>query len=125
MKYYECKTCGNIMVLFEDAGVIPVCCGSTMVELTPQELDGAKEKHVPVILVNKNDVLISVGTQPHPMTSEHHIDWIVLETNKGMHVSYIRQMDETAMAGFTLQKGERVIAAYEHCNLHGLWMAEA
>lgn len=40
---------------------------------------------------------------------------------------YVRDLKpgEKPVATFVLKDGEKVIAAYEHCNLHGLWKAEA
>lgn len=110
------------MVLFEDAGVIPVCCGSTMVELTPQELDGAKEKHVPVIKRNGNEVTVTVGDILHPMVDEHYIKWIVLETDKGKYIRSLKPgMDP--IAKYWLDKDEKPIMAYEFCNIHSLWVS--
>ena len=124
LSFYECQHCGNMVMFLQSSGVVPVCCGDQMMLLQPGVSDGAKEKHVPVITVNKDRVIVTIGSDAHPMTSDHHIDWILLETNKGVHVTYLSLMDGIAEAGFTLAKGERVIAAYEHCNLHGLWMKE-
>ena len=123
MKYYECKTCGNVMVLFEDAGVIPVCCGSTMLELLPQELDGAKEKHVPIIERNGNEVTVTVGDILHPMVDEHYIKWIVLETNKGKYIRSLRP-GKDPIAKFWVSDDETPLMAYEFCNLHSLWIGK-
>lgn len=120
MKYYECKTCGNVMVLFEDSGVIPVCCGSTMIEITPQSLDGAKEKHVPVVEVNANEVTVRVGEILHPMTDEHYIKWIVLETDKGKYIRSLKP-GQDPVAKFWLVNNEVPLIAYEYCNIHSLW----
>lgn len=124
INFYKCNHCGNIVAFIEASGVIPYCCGEEMTLMKAGVSDGASEKHVPVIMVNGDRVVVRVGSTDHPMTGEHHIDWIVLETNKGMHLTYLDLADGKAETGFTLQKGERAIAAYEHCNLHGLWMAE-
>ncbi len=124
ISFYECKHCGNIVMFLKSSGLIPSCCGEEMSLMTCNTSEGTGEKHLPVITVNKDRVIVSVGEVAHPMMEEHHIDWIVLETNKGMHVTYLTLFGG-ASAGFTLQKGEHVIAAYEHCNLHGLWMSEA
>ena len=123
MKFYECKTCGNVMVLFEDAGVIPVCCGSTMVEVKCQCEDGPTEKHVPVVEVNANEVTVRIGQELHPMSDEHYIKWVVLETNKG---KYIRSLKPglDPIAKFWLMKDEVPLIAYEFCNIHGLWTKE-
>ena len=125
INFYKCMHCGNVVMFLESSGVIPVCCGDSMTKLEASTIEGAGEKHIPVITVNGDNVIVTVGEKEHPMTSEHHIEWIVLETTKGVHVTYLTLMQGKADAGFTLQKGERVVAAYEHCNLHGLWMKEA
>lgn len=83
--------------------------------------DGAKEKHVPVVLINNNEVVVKVGEAPHPMLKEHHIDFIVLITDKGKYVKYLN-IDKPAEASFLLEKDENVIEAYEYCNLHGLFV---
>ena len=57
------------------------------------------------------------------MLEAHHIDFIILETNKGAQVAYL-EVDKPAEAKFLLQEGEKAIAVYEHCNLHGLWKKE-
>ncbi len=120
MKYYECKTCGNIIVLFEDSGVTPVCCGSTMVELMPQDSDGSYEKHVPVIETNGDEIKITVGEQLHPMLDEHYIKWIVLETDKGKYIRDLKPGQEPIVI-FKLWDKEVPQAAYEYCSVHSLW----
>lgn len=121
MKYYECKKCGNVMVLFEDTGVIPVCCGSTMVEIKPQDNDeGSGEKHVPVVERNANEVTVRVGEVLHPMTDEHYIKWIVLETDKGKYIRSLKP-GQDPIAKFWLIGNEVPLYVYEYCNLHSLW----
>ena len=124
IKFYKCMHCGNIVMFLNASGVIPNCCGDPMTEMVPNGKDGAGEKHVPVVLVNDKRVIVTIGQTAHPMTSDHHIDWIALETNKGLHITYPSLMDGKAEAEYTLANGERVIAAYEHCNIHGLWIKE-
>lgn len=120
MKYFECKTCGNVMVLFEDAGVIPVCCGKTMDELSPQCVDNGKEKHVPVVERKDNVVTVTVGEVLHPMTDEHYIKWIVLETDKGKYIRTLKPGVDPIVK-FCLCEDEKPLMAYEFCNLHSLW----
>lgn len=83
--------------------------------------DGALEKHVPVVKVEKDSVHVEVGEVTHPMSEEHHIAFIALITDKK---SILKELDHTSApkADFTLAEGEKVIAAYEYCNLHGLWV---
>lgn len=122
MKFYYCKHCGNIIVYANYSGVDVVCCGDKMEELVPGATDAAVEKHVPVIAVDGNTVTVKVGSVAHPMTEEHYIQWIVLETNTG-HQQKILKPNAAPEAQFALLDGEKVVAAYAYCNLHGLWMA--
>ena len=53
------------------------------------------------------------------MLPEHWIQWVLVETDKGFHRHNLNPA-EAPEAVFTLP-GEKVIAVYEYCNLHGLW----
>lgn len=121
MKFYHCKTCGNIIVMLEDSGVTPVCCGSNMEELVPLTEDGPKEKHVPVIACKEDGVVeVTIGEQLHPMTDEHYIKWIVLETDKGKYIKTLKPGADPIVC-FKLCESEIPITAYEYCNIHSLW----
>ena len=122
MKFYQCAQCKNIIVYAYDKGVPVSCCGEKMKELVPGAVDAAKEKHVPVVEVNGNLVKVKVGSVTHPMTEEHHIAFVVLETNKGFH-KFDLDVTGAPEAVFALSDGEKAVAAYEYCNLHGLWKA--
>jgi len=123
MKFFKCETCGNIVEFVNNSGVPVMCCGKKMTELIPGTSDGAAEKHVPVIVREGNKVTVMIGEVEHPMVEEHYIQWIVLETKKGAQKAYLNP-GETPKAEFLLTDGDEVIAAYEYCNLHGLWKAE-
>lgn len=120
VKLYKCNHCGNIIAMVEDKGVNPVCCGELMAQLKPNTTDAATEKHVPVVDINGNIVNVKVGSVAHPMMEEHHIAFIILETTAGMQ---IKNLDHTGApeAVFALAEDEKVVAAYEYCNLHGFW----
>lgn len=123
-KFFICKHCGNIIEKVKDSGVPVVCCGEAMAELVANTSDGAQEKHVPVVTVDGNKVEVTVGSVTHPMTDEHYIAWIYLETNHGgLHRKCLDSSD-APKATFFLSEGEKAVAAYEYCNLHGLWKAE-
>ena len=121
MKFYQCDHCKNIIVYAYNQGVPVVCCGEKMKELIPCVVDAAKEKHVPAVSVEGNLVKVSVGSVEHPMTEVHHIAFIVLETNRGFQKVDLAN-DGKPEAVFALAEGETVVAVYEYCNLHGLWM---
>ena len=91
-----------------------------MEELEPNTQDGAHEKHLPVYKVEGNIVSVKVGEVTHPMLEAHYIEWIVVETNKGFQIKYLKPEQEPK-AEFKLAQGETVEAVYAYCNLHGLW----
>lgn len=82
-KFFICKHCGNLVGMIHNAGVKIICCGEPMTELVPNTTDAAGEKHLPVVEVSGKQVTVSVGSVPHPMTEEHHIAWVYLQTAKG------------------------------------------
>ena len=90
-------------------------------ELTANTTDGAYEKHVPVILMNGDTITVQVGSVEHPSLPAHYIEWIILETEQGFQIHYLKPgMKPEAIFKVT----EKVVAAYEYCNLHGLWKKE-
>ena len=124
MTFYKCAHCGNIIAHLQDSGVRCVCCGEEMKPLVPNTSDGAGEKHVPVISVERNIVTVTVGSVEHPMLEAHYIAWIILETKQGRQRKSLKP-GEKPVAKFALTEGDAVVAAYEYCNLHGLWSALA
>lgn len=122
-KFLLCKTCGNLVEILEDAGVDIVCCGLPMEELVANTADAAAEKHIPVISIEENDVTVKVGDVLHPMSEDHYIKWIYLETDKGIHRVNLRPEDEPYTT-FALRTDETIKGAYAYCNLHGLWKKE-
>jgi superoxide reductase len=121
-KFYVCKHCGNMVNMLHDSGVKMICCGDEMTELIANTTDAAVEKHVPVITVKEDIVTVTVGSVPHPMTPEHKIVWIYLQTEKGEQLHCVDTQD-VAETTFKLTDGDKIIAAFEYCNLHGLWKA--
>jgi superoxide reductase len=123
MRFFKCELCGNLVAMIQAGGGQLSCCGQNMTELKPNTTDAAQEKHVPVVEINGSVVKVSVGSVPHPMLPEHSIQWICLETSKGFSIRHLAPGGEPA-AEFALAPDEKAVAAYEFCNLHGLWMKE-
>ncbi len=121
-KFLLCEHCKNLVGVINDAGVPIMCCGQKMTELVPNTTDAANEKHVPVVTVEGDVLKAVVGSVEHPMEEEHLIQWIFVETDKGGHKRTLKP-GEKPEAVFNLN-GEKPIAVYEYCNLHGLWKAE-
>lgn len=120
MKIYRCKHCGNIICHLNDSGVRVSCCGEEMMLLELKHDDFPGEKHVPVVENNNGIVKVTVGEVLHPMTPEHSIEWIILETDNGFKVKFLKPTDEP-IANFTLDGDEKLVEVFEYCNLHGLW----
>lgn len=91
------------------------------VELVAGSTDAAQEKHVPVVKIDGDIVTVDVGSVSHPMTEEHSIKFIVLQTTHGHQFRKLESTD-APRAEFKLADGEKAVAAYEYCNLHGLWV---
>lgn len=120
LKFYYCKHCGKIIVIVKDSGTPTICCGEEMKEMKAGEEDASMEKHVPVIRKEECKVVVSVGSEPHPMIKEHYIEWILLQTNKGFQNKWLKPGEEPK-AEFKIQTDEKIINAYEFCNVHKLW----
>ena len=122
-KFLLCRRCGNLIEMINDSGVTPICCGTDMNELTPNSVEAATEKHIPVVEIEDSIVKVTVGSTLHPMEEAHYIEWIYLETNKGIKRVNLKPGDEP-IASFALAEDETVTSAYAYCNLHGLWLKE-
>ena len=123
LKIFKSNHCGSIVEVINDGNEAPSCCGEPMRELKANTTDAAQEKHVPEVSVEGNLVKVKVGSVEHPMTEEHHIAFIYLETENGVTR---KGLDHTGKpeAVFALAEGEKPVAVYEYCNLHGLWKKE-
>ena len=120
MKFYQCSHCKNIITYVDNKGVPVMCCGEKMQELVPGTVDAAAEKHVPVVKKDGNKVTVSVGSVTHPMLEEHSIQFIAVETKQGSQIKYLKP-NEAPEAVFAIADGDEFVAAYEYCNVHGLW----
>jgi len=111
--FYRCESCGIIAYAFGEQAL------PGLKELIPNTVDASGEKHLPVVKVEGDKVTVRVGSVDHPTLPEHWIQWVLVETDKGFHRHDLNPA-EAPEAVFTLP-GEKVIAVYEYCNLHGLW----
>ncbi len=90
-------------------------------EVVANTTDGAFEKHVPMIEVAGDMVTVKVGSVEHPSLPEHYIEWILLVTEGGFQIRHLKPGMKPEAVFKALEKP---VAAYEYCNLHGLWKAE-
>ena len=123
VKFYICEHCGNIVEKIQDKKVPVVCCGEKMKLLEPSVVEASHEKHIPVVSVNGSEVRVEVGSVAHPMAEEHSILWVCLETCCGVYRKNL-SVGNPPVASFVLSEGEKPVAVYAYCNLHGLWKSE-
>lgn len=122
VKFYICEHCGNIVGLIKDAGVPVMCCGQKMTRLVPGAVEASGEKHIPAVSVENGTVKVCVGSEKHPMTEEHRIEWVYLQTDKGGQRKCLSAGEDPTVT-FALAE-EKPVAVYAYCNLHGLWKAD-
>lgn len=123
VNFYLCEACRNLVEMVYDAGVTPVCCGHPMTELIPNTTEAAGEKHLPVVSQEGDTIRVCVGSAAHPMSTEHSIQWICLESAEGCQLKKLSP-DTAPETEFSLTQGDAPKAAYAYCNLHGLWKTE-
>lgn len=121
-KFNICRHCGNLIGMINDSGVPVVCCGEKMEELTVNTVDASHEKHLPVVEQDGDVITVKVGSVEHPMVEAHSIQWIYLQTEQGGQRKNLKP-GQAPEAKFTLN-GDKAVAVYAYCNLHGLWMTE-
>ncbi len=121
-KFYICEHCGNLVELINDAGVPMKCCGQNMTKLEAGVVEASYEKHIPVVNVEGDAVKVKVGSAQHPMAEEHSILWVYLQTDKGGQRKCLSP-GEAPEVEFVLS-GEKPLAVYAYCNLHGLWKTD-
>ena len=121
-KFYICEKCGNLVGMINESGVPMVCCGQNMTKLVPGTVEASREKHIPVAEVIGDTVKVTVGSVEHPMSEEHSILWVYLETEKGGQRKCL-EVGKAPVATFALG-GEKPVAVYAYCNLHGLWKVD-
>lgn len=121
-RFLVCEHCGNMVAMVKDNGVAIICCGQKMNELVPGTTDASTEKHVPVYKVEGGKVSVTVGAVEHPMTEEHYIEWVSLQTKFGNQRKALTPGSKPEVC-FSICEGDEVEAVYAYCNLHSLWKA--
>ena len=123
IKIFKCSKCGNILEYIEGLGGPLTCCNESMSLLVANTVDASYEKHIPEVTLKGNELLVKVGSIPHPMEAAHYISFICVETKQGSMRKALKAGD-LPEAKFALTADDKAIAVYEYCNLHGLWKKE-
>ena len=120
-KFYRSMDNDILMKVYDPGTSATMASGLT--EIKANDTDATLEKHVPVIEVDGDLVTVTVGSIDHPMADEHYITMIALVTTTGVQVAQLHP-SQAPNASFALN-GAKAVKAYEYCNIHGLWVAQA
>jgi len=118
---YKCNVCGNIVEMVHAGAGEMTCCGEVMELKQEKSEEEGTEKHKPVVEKTSEGVIVTIGSVPHPMESEHYIEWIEVVTEHRVYRKNLEPGQEPS-AEFFLQAEHIFARAY--CNVHGLWKSE-
>jgi len=81
--------------------------------------------HVPTVTIAADKKSGTVTLASHPMVEAHHITDIWVLDQRGNQIACdILHANDTATLAFNIEDHVTEIYAIEHCNLHGVWMAD-
>ncbi len=116
----KCNSCGAIVKAIKDCNFSNcgiVCCSEPMKIITPNSVDAAVEKHVPVYEIKEDRIYVTVN---HVMEEEHYIEWISIVSDGRECITYLKPGME-AKTHFKYIPGSTI---YAYCNKHELWKTE-
>ena len=119
MKFYQCKNCNSVLIKIKKSDNI-MCCDNEFKELPINSLEASHEKHLPVVSFSNNLMNVSIGSDIHPMSKEHLIEWVFVEYSNGGE--YVFLNDDPVVTINVLGRVTKRVYAY--CNLHGLFVKE-
>lgn len=124
MQMYKCSICGNLVSVVEAGDGELVCCGKKMDKLNEKTSREEKaEKHVPVIVIEHDHVIVKVGSVDHPMDNDHFIELIQLFDGDGnIHGKRLKPGDKPH-ARFHIDNKTN-LRARALCNIHGIWKSD-
>lgn len=121
---YKCEICGNIVEMLHEGDGELVCCGQPMkLQQEKTQEEGLTEKHLPVVEKSEKGIVVKIGSIPHPMTTEHYIEWIQVVGKDGHILRKFLKPEDSPEAEFGIPF-EEVDFVREYCNLHRLWTAK-
>ncbi|MFA6537413.1 MAG: desulfoferrodoxin [Patescibacteria group bacterium] len=118
---YKCSTCGNIVEINHVGGGTLVCCGQDMNKQEPNTVEASTEKHLPIVEIIADKIIVKVGSIAHPMEETHFIEWVELIDEKNSCKKFLSPGMEPTVE---FCKSEEIKKVRAYCNLHGLWETE-
>lgn len=118
---YVCGVCGIVAEILEDGAGELICCGQPMVLQQPGQHGGDPAAHTPVLQENADGCIVTIGSEPHPMDTRHHIQWVDILTGDGLLLRRQVGPGDAPEAVFPVP----AVEARSFCTLHGLWADNA
>ncbi len=126
LELYKCNICGNVVQVMQTGEGELVCCGEAMELIQPKgnDVEELADKHVPVIEKVIEGYKIRIGATMHPMTEEHHINFIqaISKDEKYVKTKFLTLDDNPELQ--VKCKCEASLWARALCNIHGLFKKE-
>lgn len=122
LQVYRCGVCGMLAEVIDGGAGELICCGRPMRVLRENVMDDQLAAHVPRIERADHGVRVVVGDAPHPMQTDHFIEWIELVAGDQSYRHFLRpgQDGETF---FPVEAAE--VSVRHYCNRHGLWKGQS
>ena len=122
--FFASNHCEQIVEVIRGGGDFEISCGDeSMSKLLSKNAEDIAEKHLPVIKKDKNKIIVAIGSVYHPMEEKHSIGFVYLQTKRGCQRVNLSHTDEPVVE-FLLAEGDKAVAAYAFCNLHGFWKTD-
>lgn len=120
-QFLKCAQCGMVIQALDTGKnqTAPAHCDAPMIVLVEGTVDASKEKHIPVVELQNDGILVKVGEIEHPMEEKHYIEWIEVENGNYVNRYYLKPGDKPQASFYVPNQPGLVVR--EYCNLHGLW----
>ena len=125
LELYKCDICGNLVEILASGHGALVCCEKPMIliktELTENE--ELNDKHIPVIEKVVDGFKIRIGATTHPMTKEHHIEFIQAISKDEKYIK-TKFLTTEEIPELNAKCNSQTLWARALCNIHGLFKKE-
>ena len=118
LETYKCLICDNVIEIMHSGAGIVVCCNQNM-ELLKENIPQQENAHYAHI-ENINEITKKI-TFNHPMTDEHHIEYIEVISNDKKYIKR-KFLQNTDLAELTFKcECKEGFYVRLYCNKDGVW----
>lgn len=120
INFKKCNNSGTILRVIKKGDCKKAndnCTNSDIINIVPNSVDAAVEKHVPTYEVKDGKLIVKVN---HVMEDEHYIEWIMVSKSNEEYMKKLKPGEEATL----VCDYEKDTVIYSYCNKHGLWKNE-